>query len=691
MISAQLFVKGNKVSSQSFSADNSLISVDSTIQTTDATGVMIYTEEFQKVTLFNDENISITSTIQNISDISKVYTDFSQSFTVPADDINNALFLHWYNNFIDDGFDARLRIDAIIYVDTKVFRIGLIQLDKASIIDSKPQNYTLTFFGKLVSLKDKIKEDKLNSLTYINDAYAPFYSSTDVINDVKNNVQKDVMFPLISSKRTWSYGNNFPTDIKTTNGAIFFNELFPALKVVNIFKAIEETYNIKFVSTFFSDPKFTKLYMHLKNREQFLFISKETQLTFSYIVGENDSPYFFPNLIGYVYYDGRLAGDTAFLNIIILQTIGIFRINVYKDSDLFISFNGVGKTVQQGFQIFNDGGLNGNPNYIGTYTFTISSSEPNAMFVQGYSEKFSTGQSGQFSAQIATPSVGLMDLLQYMPDMKITDFISGILKMFNLTIFSYDENIFNVETLEDFYASGIKRDLTDFIEDKNDIDRVKAYSKIVFKYAKSESYMNVLFYQNNNLEWGELQNKFDFDGSEYKIDIPFENILHNHFDNTDIQVSYYLKTDYITSIVPKAPVLLYYFGNKTLLTNKFKMKDNLNVATELSTYNAFGQDIFTNGTSYSLNFGYENSSFFNIPIENGLYKTYYENYLLNIFNQKARNVKITALLPASMILNLRLNDRIIIAQKAYIINTFTTDLMTGIVTLDLISDFRIAT
>ena len=39
---------------------------------------------FQTVDLFEDETISVTSKIQDIRDISKVFTDFSQSFTLPA-------------------------------------------------------------------------------------------------------------------------------------------------------------------------------------------------------------------------------------------------------------------------------------------------------------------------------------------------------------------------------------------------------------------------------------------------------------------------------------------------------------------------------------------------------------------------------------------------------------------------------
>ena len=46
----------------------------------------------ERVDLFEDESVSITNTIQNIKDISKVFTSFSQSFTLPASKVNNKIF-----------------------------------------------------------------------------------------------------------------------------------------------------------------------------------------------------------------------------------------------------------------------------------------------------------------------------------------------------------------------------------------------------------------------------------------------------------------------------------------------------------------------------------------------------------------------------------------------------------------------
>ena len=42
--------------------------------------VLIYIEG-KRLELFNDEKIEINSSVQNVQDIAKVFTDFSQSFT----------------------------------------------------------------------------------------------------------------------------------------------------------------------------------------------------------------------------------------------------------------------------------------------------------------------------------------------------------------------------------------------------------------------------------------------------------------------------------------------------------------------------------------------------------------------------------------------------------------------------------
>ena len=48
---------------------------------------------YQRLELFEEDSIQVTSSIQNIKDIGSIFTDFSQTFSVPAKSkVNNKIF-----------------------------------------------------------------------------------------------------------------------------------------------------------------------------------------------------------------------------------------------------------------------------------------------------------------------------------------------------------------------------------------------------------------------------------------------------------------------------------------------------------------------------------------------------------------------------------------------------------------------
>ena len=53
--------------------------------------------EGTRVDMFKDESVSITDTIKNLKDVSKIFTEFSKTFSLPASKTNNKLFKHYYN------------------------------------------------------------------------------------------------------------------------------------------------------------------------------------------------------------------------------------------------------------------------------------------------------------------------------------------------------------------------------------------------------------------------------------------------------------------------------------------------------------------------------------------------------------------------------------------------------------------
>ena len=184
--------------------DSTLYTVDNSVITVDAADVsdFVFGNVARRIELFEDEKISLTSSIQNVNDISKVFTDYSQSFTIPASDNNNEIFRHWYENSLDDGFDQRVRYDGYIELDTQLFRTGKWQLESASLKNNRIEDYKITFYGELKSLTDKFGEDKLKDVEEIND-YTIAYSGDNVRNLVNASTPQNVMFPLITSNRVW--------------------------------------------------------------------------------------------------------------------------------------------------------------------------------------------------------------------------------------------------------------------------------------------------------------------------------------------------------------------------------------------------------------------------------------------------------------------------------------------------------
>ena len=97
----------------------------------------------QKVELFKDETVSLTESIQDIRDVSKVFTDFSKPFNLPASDTNNKIFKHYYRFNIAQGytFDARKMVNARIELNTIPYRDGKIRLEGVDLEKNKPTSY----------------------------------------------------------------------------------------------------------------------------------------------------------------------------------------------------------------------------------------------------------------------------------------------------------------------------------------------------------------------------------------------------------------------------------------------------------------------------------------------------------------------------------------------------------------------
>jgi hypothetical protein len=146
----------------------------------------------------------------------------------------------------------------------------------------------------------------------------------------------------------------------------------------------------------------------------------------------------------------------------------------------------------------------------------------------------------------------------------------------------------------------------------------------------------------------------------------------------------------LQTYTPK-PILMYR-NDLTTVSNTIKMTTSTTGYHTTNYYVRFNNDIPLGATDlgyvHTTNWGAEVSSWYLNIAPNGLYKRHYEQYIANLYNQKTRILKAKAKLEPLNLTNLKLNDRIIIRDNRYIINSFTTDLTNGEANFELINDYR---
>lgn len=655
--------------------------------------------DYEQIELFNDEQVVVNSSVQNISDISKVFTDFSQSFSVPASTINNAIFQHFYQSDVGDiqspfnGLvDHNVRRKAYIEIDLTPFRRGKISLEKANLKDGQPESYQITFYGDIRTLKDAFGEDKLTDLDLTSLEFA--YSGAEILDRITDlTTDYDVRYPLIANTRLWTYHHG-SEDVTDTAHAIQYNELFPAVKVVKLLAAIESTYGLTFYGTFLADPKFTNVFLVGKNTNEYQFLTETKKVDIDQVIATLVTP---PNTYdpsNYVnIYTSEITTQeligvlfhTITFQITNLSVAGTWYIEVFQNGNYYQTIQGDTTGTFGNITIQNTSGLND----VFTFQMKASTSMDIDMLIEySITDANAITNYAQMST-VTTSLTGNVSLNQTLPDMKVADFFSGILKEFNATCVGVAENEFEILPLDEWYAKGAIVDVTEFTDlESIDIERIKLYKKIAFKYQDSESFVNKNYFKITNQQYGNVEYQYAYDGDEYVIESPFENLLFTRSEDNmgDYAIFGYFLNDSYNAYTPK-PTLLYLYGESDVLAHDIKFY-NGSGHDNISSYALFGQDFTYQNTKYSLNFGADNSIIHNETIQNGLFATYYFPYLTNLFNLKNRLVYVKTNLPILLLTGLKLNDRLIIRDKRYIINDMKSNLTTGDVEFSLYLDFR---
>ena len=144
----------------------------------------------------------------------------------------------------------------------------------------------------------------------------------------------------------------------------------------------------------------------------------------------------------------------------------------------------------------------------------------------------------------------------------------------------------------------------------------------------------------------------------------------------------YIDTSYVTQTTTVASggtgSISEAITNSVTITSEYDDISNITI-----TYSA----ITANQT---INFSREVNPFLPVIDDNTLFKSYYQNYISDLFSYNRRLVKVKAILPQSFLLNYKLSDTLIINNEEFIINRIDTNLQTGESSLELLNKIKSA-
>jgi len=688
----------------------------------------------ERVDLFKDESVSLTQTIKNVKDLAKVFTEFTQTFSVPASSVNNKIFKHYYNFDISGGFDARIKANARLELNDLPFKDGKIALQGVDLKNNLAHTYRITFFGNTVNLKDTLGDAQLSSLSF-SDYYDRLYDF-DTVTGVMQDGLTPFIVPLIThtNRLIYNSGSHVAFDPEATinnlyhqgsgspsQNGVYWNEFKYAVRLQNIIEAIQTKYDITFSDDFFNDAtneQFSTLYMWLHRKSG--SVERPTQVDFVYTrltdLVQTQSQGISSVTNGIITVTIPNNGlQPKFLTVDLAQaSANPYSVQVLRNGGTVVGeLNSV--TGNQTLTVRGDtNDFQNNATYTiqigGVVTFNannivvsvIASATSGASAVDQYknSLQFGTNQSKEFN------------IVEQIPKMKIIDFLSGLFNLFNLTAYVNDVGTIVVRTLDSYYADSTQVYNIDKYLDttKSTSDVALPYNKINFSYKGLGTLLSQQFNQLTNSGWGSLSytldgDIFDAPSEPYEIEVPFEHMQFERLydqgnsppTSTDVQWGYSVNEN-LQSYIGEP---LIFYGIPITNGTNIRIRDtvlNNNVA-DIVDYiipsNSFS--IAPSTSRINIHFQNElNEYLANEPdglvagdnalgFTDTIFETEYKEYIQDVFNFRRRLIKITAFLPMKVYYNLQLNDLIELGQDRYKINSMKTDLTTGKTEFELLN------
>jgi hypothetical protein len=673
-----------------------------------------------------DTKITLNVSVNDVREPENLQGTFSKAITFKGTDNNNKIFTHLYEINVQGGFytfNINKKSDFEITVDGITFQTYNLQLIEIVLLENREIDYVCQATSNVLSFFNIIKDRYLEDLDL--SAFSHVLNTTNVIASIDgdrdyryalvdygypdlNNWKSNTIRPLIPirayfdkiiEEAGYTYSSNFVSNTFTTGsnyeGSIFLLPNIERLRVSNTFikdnsfKAVMDDPQV--ISVTGSAPTQIDLVFdddtNLGYDQANIYESTNGDITVT-----NTRTYLlslFLNLIwkptGGTFVNGSVR-QQAVVSVKLLDSS--FNV-VTQTACIFVAEPNV--TIPVGIplipltypSIVNDVILDTSLN---SYKFVV---EYNGIdFINAGDLEV---LSGSFVVLTATSNAVLGDTIDYTTlvpkDVKQSDFITSLCKMFNLFI-DVDKatpNNLIIETRDYYYQNiGTTKDLTNYV-DRSVAFKIKSLAEIgkkgyLYTYSKSEDLLNKnyssLFYNTNHEEiYGEYYEEVDNDFVEdvQKVETIFKNtIIRNDGTNTlndrviptifsesqNGDSTYELRIGFISSLDCNPYQIEFTNANGSVTT------------LTLLKYNYFGHFKRIVNPQADLNFGTNLQYYYNAPeiTENNLFNIYWKNDFEQRNSVGSRIITIKVWLPINIFYNLSLADTILVDNQAYFIN-----------------------
>jgi hypothetical protein len=643
--------------------------------------------------LFADEGINLTRKVKSLTDVGTLFTDFSQSFTIPATPNNNAVFEHYANLDIATPFDAQFGVDADLYVEGIKLFSGTLELVKASLIDLVPDSYEVVFYGAIKSLSNTFGEDTLQQINFDRDHTLNFSNIVSSWNGTL--LSGDVRYPVVDygarPTGAWVYGGTNPaSNIANPAGAVQPAELRPAIRLTTALVRIFADYGLTLSIDSGIESKAEDMYV--------LGMEKE-----GYGIGV-EGAIMDASTTGTVINFATANVPMSFTEVLdeanaLTPSSGVFTAPFTANFTMQVTLEGasIDITVPNGFSWYQNGS---SVAFINAQTYTAQTSGSTTLqfntgvipagttiqlvFTSAYSPSFTMDIRWQVIDYTPKNSFfAPVTIQQFMPSLKVREFVNGCLKMFNAVLLP-DGDTYTLVNLYDWYEAGSTKDWTAYIDtSKIEISKIPVYRRINLKHKTSDDLANAAFKQSAGRQFGALEyllDEYEFATDELVVETPFA-VIPTTYENrltsggavngvTDLEIIKAMDTSGQPLQIPLT--LLYWAGRQatgsgfwfgTGFQTQFPYFRNFSARPTVASTDAvtFGREDAPIGEDY--------------PLET-LYTEYWRDHFRRIYDPSTRYYEAQAYIPVGEWLRLDLSDEIVVAGRRFRIEELSYDLTT---------------